>query len=443
MSNSNNLILKSSKKNNLPKGWIDTEVGCVIEPSKKRFDPTTNKNKIFIGLEHIEGNTRKIIGKGESKNLTSTKTEFRSGDILYGRLRPYLNKVCVPDFDGVCSTDILVFPKRTLSNKFIALFLTTNGFVSYANANMTGVHHPRISFKKISSFIIPLPPLSEQKRIVSKIESIFAQIDAAKERSEKLASQTKSSSSSLNALKDSILKQIFENIELQIEQSKKITLNTICNKITDGTHKTPTYSDVGIPFLRVKDIHNKKIDWHTVKQIPNDEHLELIKRCKPEKGDVIYSKNGTIGISKVIDWDKEFSIFVSLALLKPKKEIIDSYFLKYFLDSSIAKEQAMKRSKTVTVTNLHLEEIREIIIFLPNLKIQKRIVSKIESIFAKIDAKQKELEKLEIQLKSIPDSFDVLKSSILKQAFEGKLVPQDPNDEPASILLEKIKLSKS
>ena len=178
---SESLIKKESvfEKENLPKGWIRTKIGFTIDPSKDRFDPITNKNKTFIGLEHIESNTGKIIRKGESKNLTSTKTIFRSGDILYGRLRPYLNKVCVPNFNGVCSTDILVFKKNSfLSNRFIALFFATNCFVTYANANMTGVQHPRISFKKISIFTIPLPPLNEQHHIVSKIESIFSQIDA-------------------------------------------------------------------------------------------------------------------------------------------------------------------------------------------------------------------------------------------------------------------------
>ncbi len=191
-------------KENLPKGWIRTKIGFTIDPSKDRFDPITNKNKTFIGLEHIESNTGKIIRKGESKNLTSTKTIFRSGDILYGRLRPYLNKVCVPNFNGVCSTDILVLKKNSfLSNRFIALFFATNCFVTYANANMTGVQHPRISFKKISIFTIPLPPLNEQHRIVTKIESIFGRIDA-------IEKQVNDSLIKLDHLKKSVLKKAFE-----------------------------------------------------------------------------------------------------------------------------------------------------------------------------------------------------------------------------------------
>ena len=187
-----------------PTGWIKTTIGNIIEPSKERFDPINNTSRTFIGLEHIESNTGKIIKKGNSKELTSTKTIFRSGDVLYGRLRPYLNKVCMPSFDGVCSTDILVFQKQPfLSNKFITLFLITNRFVTYANANMTGVQHPRISFKNIAKFFIFLPPYNEQKRIVSKIESIFTRIDAVERYIE-------STLRLLDLLKSNTLKQAFE-----------------------------------------------------------------------------------------------------------------------------------------------------------------------------------------------------------------------------------------
>ena len=192
------------EQDDLPTGWVKTTIGNIIEPSKERFDPINNTNRTFIGLEHIESNTGKIIEQGNSKELTSTKTIFRSGDVLYGRLRPYLNKACVPSFDGVCSTDILVFQKQPfLSNKFIALFLITNRFVTYANTNMTGVQHPRIGFKNIAKFLIFLPPYNEQKRIAAKIESIFAVIDAIEEHVE-------STLVLADRLKNSTLKSAFE-----------------------------------------------------------------------------------------------------------------------------------------------------------------------------------------------------------------------------------------
>src|SRR5690606_29785891 len=79
--------------------------------------------------------------------------------------------------------------------------------------------------------------------------------------------------------------------------------------INDGAHQTPKYTKEGIPFLRVTDIQENQINLNEVKFISSAEHAELTKRCKPQKGDVLYSKNGTIGISKIIDWEWEFSTF--------------------------------------------------------------------------------------------------------------------------------------
>lgn len=111
----------------------------------------------------------------------------------------------------------------------------------------------------------------------------------------------------------------------------------------------------------------------------HNEHKELIKRCNPEKGDVLYTKNGTIGNAKMIDWDYEFSIFVSLALLKPKKELLLGKYLECFLNSGSALSQAKSRPKAGTVTNLYLVEIKQFQIPLPSLEVQEQIVEKIES----------------------------------------------------------------
>jgi len=198
--------------------------------------------------------------------------------------------------------------------------------------------------------------------------------------------------------------------QIQIPKGwKQKRLIEICEKITDGAHKTPTYVKDGIPFLRITDIKDVIIDWNNTKKIPKSEHDELIKRCKPEFGDILYSKNGTIGVSKVVNWKNEFSIFVSLALLKPKKELVDSYFLKKFLDSPIAYKQATKRAKTATVTNLHLEEIREIKMPLPPLELQKKILKKLDYISEQLEKKKKEI----LQLQKTKNRFLLTENEII------------------------------
>jgi type I restriction enzyme S subunit len=159
---------------------------------------------------------------------------------------------------------------------------------------------------------------------------------------------------------------------------KVVTLKDACLKITDGTHVTPTYTAKGIPFLRVTDIQSDEIDWNSVKHIPHAEYVELIRRVKPEKGDILYSKNGTIGVAKEITWDIPFAHFVSLALLKPNHDIFDSTFLTAFLNTPFALHQAKEHSKTGTVTNLHLVEINKIRVPCPCMPIQREFTQRMQ-----------------------------------------------------------------
>jgi type I restriction enzyme, S subunit len=180
-----------------------------------------------------------------------------------------------------------------------------------------------------------------------------------------------------------------------------VKLDSICSKITDGAHFTPTYVDSGIPFLRVTDIQTNNINWNATKYIPLAEHEELCKRCKTEFGDILFSKNGTIGKVKVVDWEKEFSTFVSLATLKPLHDKVLVHYLAYFLKTPFAIKQATAHSKTGTVTNLHLVEIRKIKIPLPPLETQKRIVSLLDKAHELIDKRKEQIALMDQLVQSL------------------------------------------
>jgi type I restriction enzyme S subunit len=158
----------------------------------------------YIGLEHIEKDTGRIVKIGNSSEVRSTKTSFNSGDLLYGKLRPYLNKVTVVNFNGICSTEILVFPKRlNISNKFLKYRFLNQDFVRYTSQNMSGVQHPRVDFKIIARFPIALPPFLEQEKIAEKIERHFSIIETTLDTVEKNLKLSE-------GFRQSILKKAFE-----------------------------------------------------------------------------------------------------------------------------------------------------------------------------------------------------------------------------------------
>ncbi|WP_025616345.1 restriction endonuclease subunit S [Cellulophaga baltica] len=261
-------------------------------------------------------------------------------------------------------------------------------------ANMgTGSTFKAITIKTLKSIKIPLPPLPTQKRIAS----ILDEADTLRQLNKQLITKY-----------DALTQSLFLEMFVKEKKFEQVELIELVNKITDGTHHTPTYTDSGIPFLRVTDI-TKSND--SKKFISKEEHEVLIKRCNPEKEDILYTKNGTIGVAKIVDWDYEFSVFVSLCLIKPKHEKINNKFLETFLNTPYALNQAKKHSKTGTITNLHLIEIKKMKIPLPPITLQNQFAERVALIEQQKAQAQQSLQKSE-------DLFN----SLLQKAFKGELV---------------------
>ena len=157
-------------------------------------------------------------------------------------------------------------------------------------------------------------------------------------------------------------------------------LSEVCEKITDGTHQTPTYFDNGVLFLSSRNVTSGTIDWENVKYIDAKQHGEMQRRVSPRLNDILLAKNGTTGVAAMVDRDVPFDIYVSLALLRPLAAVRPA-FLLHFINSPLAKEQFTKRLKGIGVPNLHLEEIREVVIPVPPLAEQQRIVGLLDEAF--------------------------------------------------------------
>ena len=210
-------------------------------------------------------------------------------------------------------------------------------------------------------------------------------------------------------------------------------------QLTDGTHSTPKYTLSGIPFLSVKDMSTGRLSFSNTKFISEKEHKLLSQRCHPRKGDLLISKVGTTGIPLIIDDNREFSIFVSLALIKFFPKFIDSSFLITLLNSPLVQMQVKENTRGVGNKNWVLTAISNTLLVIPPLHEQQRIIEKIGFLNPYIVRYARSESKLSHLNKEIGSN---LKNSILQEAIQGKLIPQDPNDEPASVLLQRIKEEK-
>ena len=323
---------------------------------------------------------------------------------------------------------------------------------------VTGTAQPQVTINNAVELEICYPPLAEQQAIVAKIEELLSELDNGKQ-------QLLTAQQQLKVYRQSLLKWAFEG-KLSVEWRKKQTslpssiqllekikrerkkilninrikikpiqtiseeeieelpklpngsiwvkLGEILWSVKDGPHYSPKYQEHGIPFISGGNIRPNGIDFGNVKYISNELHIELSKRCRPMKMDVLYTKGGTTGIAKVNDYDIDFNVWVHVAVLKAIPSI-NPYYLQHALNSNHCYKQSQKY--THGVGNQDLGLTRMVLITLPicSLEEQNYIVSELESKLTVCD-------KIEETISQSLQQAETLRQSILKKAFEGRLV---------------------
>lgn len=362
----------------------------------------TSKN-----LKNGEVNFEKVKFISETDFININKrSKVDKGDVLFAMIGTIGNPTLITEEPNYAIKNVALFKVGKEQNgQYLKYYLESGSVVSKMLEDAKGTTQKFVGLGYLRSFEIPIPPLEEQRTIVAKLDQAFAAIDQAKANIEKNIANAKE-------LFQSKLNQIFsQKGEGWVER----TLQELCEKITDGTHQTPKYFESGYIFLSSKNVTSGKIDWNNVKYLDESQHLELQKRVSPKVGDILLAKNGTTGVAAIVDKDVVFDIYVSLAWIRSKGEVIPEFLLHY-INSPLAKNQFNARLKGIGVPNLHLKEIKEVNVNYPiNHETQRKIVFQLDQL-------QEQTNLLVTKYQQKLANLEELKKSILEKAFKGELV---------------------
>jgi type I restriction enzyme S subunit len=430
-----------------------TTLGEIVYASPEKTDPGKNPNVPYVGLEHIDSGSRRLCGIGKAADVRSAKSVFRADDVLYGKLRPYLNKVVRPEFDGVCSTDILVFRATEKAHPaFIEHLVSAPQFVEYAMAHAAGINLPRTSYKKLAEYPVALPPLAEQRRIVAWLDALMARSRRARALLEEVPTQLAQARQSLlasafrgdltadwrNANRPSeTAEELLNRTRMRRSQKspsararKEITdlpetwvsasIDDLSVFLTSGSRDWSAYykSDGYGVFILAQNIRPMRLELSSVQRVSPPANHRDKARSQIQEGDILITivGAGTGQVCRVPRNLADHYVCQSVALLRPALAEMGEYLEFYFNANCGAQGQFSELMYGQGRPHLGFDQLRELSVPLPPQPEQHEIVCRLNAAFARLDAASTAHQAALIELNR-------LDQALLSRAFYGHLVP--------------------
>ena len=489
----------------LPKGWTNATLGEFTVERVEQGEPGERPVR-YIDIGSVDRDSKRVgpaemVTRANAP--TRARQWVKPGDVLVSLTRPNLNAVALvtAELDGsVASTGFHVLRSRGILPEWIFNRVRSQEFVADVCKGVQGVVYPAIRPADVRRHELPIPPVQEQRRIVDIIDSYLTRLDDAVANLRRAAAKLKAYQTSVlkaavegrlvqteasiaraenrdheqaAALLDRVLKERrrrweqAELAKLQVAGKKPkddrwkrryrdarpvsifelgesaqtlpegwcwASLGQMAWSVKDGPHYSPKYAKEGVPFITGGQVRPWGVDFDHAKRISGELHRELSVRVKPQLGDLLYTKGGTTGIARVNTYEREFSVWVHVAVLK-LTGLVNPFYLQHALNSPWCYAQAQRFTHGVGNQDLGLTRMVGIVFPLPPRSEQDRIVEEVD----RLDSIAREVATLvEKQLQRARQ----LRQAVLKWGFDGKLVDQDPHDEPADRLLTRIKAER-
>ncbi len=442
----------------VPPGWVRTTLGEITQPSSERQVPAPGDERPYLGMEGVQSGTGRVMGLSESSSITSASPVVGPGYTLYGRLRPNLNKVTEATHSGLCSGEFITFPPQPwLAPRFLMYRLLAPDFVNFAISLNAG-DRPRVKWQQIAKYPILLPPLDEQRRIVSTLEEHLSRLDSGVEsirksqrileRLERLnverAIRDLTLSTSIRdtvdvAMSDALFSVDSEHKVEGYEIPSGWSFAALDQLVTAG--RKPAYGVLvpgpdtidGVPFVRVGDLVDGRVNHAGLKHIEADV-AQRYPRTTLSGGELLLSLVGTIGRAALATEDLAgANVARAIGVFPLDEHRVDPRWVLTVLQSGTFRQHLERASNEVARKTLNLADARRCPIPLPPMQRQVALVEEI------IQWRQDAL-RLSEAVKTAQKRADHLRLVVLSAAFKGQLTEQSSSDASAEELLNRARI---
>ena len=385
---------------NLPKHWKNVQLKEIASLRRENIKPEDGLYSSYVGLEHIDSGESQLKRWGDASEVKSTKSCFYPDDVLYGKLRTYLDKAVIAEMEGICSTDILVVTanSKTLP-RFLVYLLHTSPLISHAVATSTGVNHPRTSWNSLGKFTFALPPLPEQRAIAHVLRTL-QEAKAARQR--ELALEHEHKAALMDYLfsygtkgeprKQTEIGEIPENWAV-------MKLGQLCRVFSGHGFKTKDYTQEGIPLIKIGNLQDGEVVIN-----PNNDYMpeswqqkEQLQKFILKSKDILIALTGaTTGKTAVVPPSLEGTFLNQrvgkIELISPNAE---QDFILGVIKTRFFQEAIQQNILRSAQGNISPSSIAQIPIPLPLLPEQRTIASVFQAIDGKTAALKEEAEHLD------------------------------------------------
>ena len=336
-----------------------------IAPAVPAITSPVGETVWLLNLDQIEPHTGTLLSKEfvARNSLGSSTHAFDDGNVLYSKLRPYLNKVLLPETAGHCTSELVPMRpnQKLVTRKYLAAYLRSPSFLNWVSQQVDGAKMPRVSMKVLWEHKIELPSLDEQQRIAAILDK---------------ADSLRSKRQDAIRLADEFLQATFFHSFGDADTNRRawplVRLEEIAVQVTDGEHQTPQRSSAGVYLLSARNVQNGYLALQDVDYVPQEEFERIRRRCEPKRGDILISCSGSIGRVATVTTDDQLALVRSVALVRPDTTRVRSCYLEHLLRSAPMQRRMVAASKSSAQANLFQGPIRALPVMVPPIEAQVR-----------------------------------------------------------------------